>query len=207
MIITQAERIRRVLNLDLGSIVDVKTNWLLNNQEVDIPDWDTYFMGITILTSMRSKDVHTKHGCVLVDSNKHIVGTGFNSYAKGLEDNRLPNTRPLKNKIRSLLQHAESNAIKNATIHNLSCCIAYVTGFPCISCLTELYQKDIRALVVLPNTCTDFNNYSDDEKVLYYEIACRMTIREFEDKNAVQSLLSSASQSKHLMDDNYQQKV
>ena len=41
-------------------------------------DWDLYFMKIARAVSIRSPDLHTKHGCVLVDSRNRIISTGYN---------------------------------------------------------------------------------------------------------------------------------
>lgn len=44
-----------------------------------IIDWDTYFMSVAALSSLRSKDPVTQVGCCIVDSgNNHIIGCGYN---------------------------------------------------------------------------------------------------------------------------------
>ena len=55
--------------------------------------WDSYFMSIAYIASLRSIDPHTKVGAVLVDSEHHIVGTGYNSFVKGIDDSQLPLSR------------------------------------------------------------------------------------------------------------------
>ena len=37
------------------------------------PDWDTYFLQQAFLVAARSPDVHTQHGCIIVDSQKRVV--------------------------------------------------------------------------------------------------------------------------------------
>lgn len=154
-------------------------------------------MAMAVLVSMRSKDAQTKHGCIIVNEKNRIVGTGYNSFPSGMDDQLLPNLRPTKY---SYIIHAESNAIKNTSINDLDGCRAYITGYPCLSCLTELYQKSIVNLTVLPNTCSLFKDYTNSEKFMYVEIAARMNIKEFGvlEKSNVTTLLSSASQSCHL---------
>ena len=39
--------------------------------------WDEYFMGVAILSSMRSKDPSTKVGACIVNQDKKIVGIGY----------------------------------------------------------------------------------------------------------------------------------
>ncbi|MFN7337838.1 MAG: cell division protein DedD, partial [bacterium] len=42
------------------------------------PSWDEYFLSIAEMVSRRSPDPNTKHGCVIVDSGKRILSTGYN---------------------------------------------------------------------------------------------------------------------------------
>ena len=44
----------------------------------DYISWDEYFMGVAVLSSMRSKDPNTKVGACIVNQNKRIVGIGYN---------------------------------------------------------------------------------------------------------------------------------
>ena len=45
-------------------------------------DWDSYFMGIALLSSMRSKDPNTQVGACIVNEDKRIVGVGYNGLPK-----------------------------------------------------------------------------------------------------------------------------
>ena len=38
--------------------------------------WDEYFMGIAVLSSMRSKDPNTQVGACIVSPDRKIVGVG-----------------------------------------------------------------------------------------------------------------------------------
>ena len=37
------------------------------------PDWDTYFLQQAFLVATRSPDVHTQHGCIIIDDQKRVV--------------------------------------------------------------------------------------------------------------------------------------
>ena len=50
-------------------------------------------MSIALVTSLKSKDLNTKVGAVLVDRDNHIVGTGYNGFPKGVDDEQLPSGR------------------------------------------------------------------------------------------------------------------
>ena len=41
-------------------------------------NWDEYFMGMAVLSSLRSKDPSTKVGAVIVNDEKKVVSIGYN---------------------------------------------------------------------------------------------------------------------------------
>ena len=106
-------------------------------------NWDTYFLNLAKTISLKSPDVHTKHGCVLVNPQNHIVGTGFNGFPKILPNEVFPTTRPEKY---DFIIHAELNAILNST-GTLVGCRCYVTGKPCLNCLSSLWQSDVKHII------------------------------------------------------------
>lgn len=104
------------------------------------PNWDDYFFGLAKLVSQRSHDIHTQHGCVIVDPEKHIIlGCGYNGFPRDMEDNTLPTTRPEKY---DWMIHAEINACSNL-ITKPEIATAYVTGEICHPCLVHLWQNGI----------------------------------------------------------------
>ena len=46
-------------------------------------NWDEYFMLQAMLASYKSKDPHTKVGCVFVDENNHQITMGYNGIIAG----------------------------------------------------------------------------------------------------------------------------
>lgn len=108
-------------------------------------EWTDYFLGVAFLVSQRSKDAQTKHGCILVDRFNRIVGCGYNSFARGMPDKDLPNTRPKKY---PLMLHAEKNAILNCTVDLRGAgATAYVTGHCCFPCAYDLWQAGIERVI------------------------------------------------------------
>ena len=50
-------------------------------------NWDEYFMGLAILSSMRSKDPHNQVGaCIVEEESKKILSIGYNGLTKGMSD-------------------------------------------------------------------------------------------------------------------------
>ena len=52
--------------------------------------WDKYFMGVAVLSAMRSKDPNTQVGACIVNPQKRIVGIGYNGFPKGNYHHRIP---------------------------------------------------------------------------------------------------------------------
>lgn len=98
------------------------------------------FLELALHVAHWSKDPSTKVGCVIVNPNRVVVGMGFNGFPRGVEDTpeRYEN-RPLKY---MMVQHAEANAIFNATT-SVQGCTAYVTHPPCCNCGGALIQSGI----------------------------------------------------------------
>ena len=124
------------------------------------PNWQEYFIGLAHAVSMRSHDTQTQHGCVITDQNNRILGVGYNGFAKGLDDNVLPNTRPAKY---FWMIHAERNALSNCTIRPENG-IAYVTGQCCNDCVMALWQEGITKVYMRKNHGTHLFNADNEER-------------------------------------------
>ena len=123
--------------------------------------WDEYFMGVAILSSLRSKDPSTKVGACIVNEKKRIVGIGYNGLPYGCNDDEFPWERKgefLDTKYPYVV-HAEPNAILNSTTP-LDNATLYVTLFPCNECAKLIIQSGIKEVVY----CCD--KYSDTDSVI-----------------------------------------
>ena len=112
--------------------------------------WDEYFMGVAILSSMRSKDPNTKVGACIVNDKKRIVGIGYNGLPYGCSDDEFPWERSggfLDTKYPYVV-HAEPNAILNSTT-SLENATLYVTLFPCHECAKLIIQSGIKEIVYM----------------------------------------------------------
>ena len=112
-------------------------------------EWDRRFLATAAFFSTWSKDPSTKVGCVIVDSERGILSTGFNGFPRGIEDTeeRL-NNRELKYQI---VCHAEQNAILQAAYHGVSIqgSVLFCTNFPCVICSKMLINAGIRQIFYL----------------------------------------------------------
>ena len=113
------------------------------------PEWDTWFMSLAFVASQRSLDKHTKHGCVIVSSDRSVLSMGYNGPPRGCLDEEIPLERPDKY---LFMKHAETNAIVNAAACGVSLkgASVYVTGIPCHSCYGDLTNLQVKEVIFGP---------------------------------------------------------
>lgn len=104
-------------------------------------------MTLAFVISTRSRDPDTKHGSVIVDRNNIILGTGYNSWIKGIDDSLIPTTRPDKY---AYVLHSEENSILNCRINprEIGGARIYVTGQVCNNCFQRLYQAGVNHIIM-----------------------------------------------------------
>jgi dCMP deaminase len=130
--------------------------------------WDEYFMGIALLSAMRSKDPNTQVGACIVDDSNKIIGIGYNGFPIGCSDDELPwcNTSASPNDTKyPYVVHAEVNAILNSS-KNLKNAKIYVTLFPCNECAKVIIQSGIKEVVCLSDKYHDLDQTKASRKML-----------------------------------------
>ena len=119
--------------------------------------WDEYFMGMAVLSSLRSKDPSTQVGAVIVNDENKVVSIGYNGMPRNIEDACLTweKGEGLNSKYLYVC-HAELNAILNARNGtSLNNCRVYVTLFPCNECTKALIQVGVKEVIYLENKYAD----------------------------------------------------
>ena len=118
------------------------------------PEWDEYFLKLSMLASERATCPRMHCGCVLV-KNKNVIATGYNGSIPGDEhcedvgclvvDDHCMRTN-----------HAEMNALMQAAKQGNSVdgATAYVTNMSCTTCAKALIAAGIKRVVV-------FSDYHD----------------------------------------------
>ena len=130
--------------------------------------WDEYFMGVAMLSSMRSKDPNTQVGACIVNKDKRIVGVGYNGFPTGCSDDELPWDREgawLETKY-PYVCHAELNAILNSIGGNLQGCTLYVALFPCNECAKAIIQAGIKKVVYLSDKYSESDSTKASKHML-----------------------------------------
>lgn len=134
----------------------------MSEKRRDYITWDEYFMGVAILSGMRSKDPSTQVGACIVSSDNKILSMGYNGLPIGCSDDDFPWTRegdPLENKY-LYSTHSELNAILNYRGGSLEGSKLYVSLFPCNECAKAIIQSGIRTVVY------DCDKYADTPAVI-----------------------------------------
>ncbi len=117
----------------------------------DYISWDEYFMGIALLSAMRSKDENTQVGACIVNNENKILSLGYNGMPIGCPDSEMPWKRsgaPLDTKY-MFVCHAEFNAILNSPAPSLKGAKIYTTLFPCNECAKAIIQSGISEIIYL----------------------------------------------------------
>lgn len=117
----------------------------------DYLHWDEYFMGIALLTALRSKDPSSQVGACIVSPENKILSLGYNGMPIGCSDDEMPWDRegdPLDTKYMYVC-HAELNAILNhaSGTGSLRGARIYTTLFPCNECAKALIQSGIAEVI------------------------------------------------------------
>ena len=113
-------------------------------------DVDTYFLQMANLVGERSTCRRRKVGWVLVDSEKHVVATGYNGVPTHFphcldvpcEGASAPSGEALE---KCLAVHAETNALLQ--LRSNDTLTAYLTVTPCITCAKMIANSRITRVV------------------------------------------------------------
>ncbi len=124
--------------------------------------WDEYFMGVSKMAGMRSKDPNTQVGACIVSEDNKILSMGYNGLPLGCSDDEFPWDREgeeLDTKY-PYVTHSELNAILNYRGGSLSGAKLYVTLFPCNECAKAIIQAGIRTVIY------DSNKYDGTNSII-----------------------------------------
>lgn len=112
-------------------------------------NWDTYFMGVAMLSAQRSKDPNTQVGACIVSKDNKILSVGYNGAPNGYDDENMPWDRDgdFLNTKYAYVCHAELNAILNNKGSILEESRIYVDLFPCNECAKAIIQSGIKEVI------------------------------------------------------------
>lgn len=129
----------------------------MGSKRQDYISWDEYFMGVAMLSGMRSKDPSTQVGCCIVSQDNKILSMGYNGLPWGCSDDEFPWERegePLDTKY-LYVAHSELNAILNYSGGSLAGAKLYVSLFPCNECAKAIIQSGIKTVIYADDKYAD----------------------------------------------------
>ena len=144
--------------------------------------WDSYFMGIAMLSAQRSKDPNTQVGACIVSKDNKILAVGYNGAPNGYDDEQMPWDREggfLDTKY-AYVCHAELNAILNNKGSNLEDSRIYVDLFPCNECAKAIIHCGIKEIIYKSDKYNGTEGNIVSKKMLDY---CGVKYRKYEDSN------------------------
>ena len=134
----------------------------MNGKRQDYISWDEYFMGVAMLSGMRSKDPNTQVGACIVSNDNKILSMGYNGFPIGCNDDEFPWEREgeLLDTKYAFVTHSELNAILNYRGGSLAGAKLYVSLFPCNECAKAIIQSGIKTVIY------DSDKYKDTPSVI-----------------------------------------
>ena len=128
----------------------------------DYISWDEYFMGVSKLSGMRSKDPNTQVGACIVSEDNKILSMGYNGFPIGCSDEEFPWDREgaYADTKYPYVTHGEMNAILNYRGGSLENTKLYVSLFPCNECAKAIIQAGIKKIVY------DSDKYAQSDSTL-----------------------------------------
>ena len=135
----------------------------------DYISWDEYFMGVALLSAMRSKDPNTQVGACIVNDDNRIVSVGYNGFPRGCSDEDFPWERKADNQNDTkypFVCHAELNAILNSNGIGGKGSRIYVALFPCNECAKAIIQAGIKEIIYISDKYYDTDNNRASRRML-----------------------------------------
>lgn len=128
----------------------------------DYITWDEYFMGVSKLSALRSKDPGTQVGSCIVSEDNKILSMGYNGFPIGCKDDDFPWGREgeVNDTKYPYVTHSELNAILNYRGGSLEGAKIYVSLFPCNECAKAIIQAGISTVVY------EYDKYAETPSVV-----------------------------------------
>lgn len=155
----------------------------MSKKREDYISWDSYFMGIAMLSSQRSKDPNTQVGACIVSKDNKILSVGYNGAPNGYDDDKYMSWDRegsfLETKY-AYVCHAELNAILNNKGSILEGAKIYVDLFPCNECAKAIIQCGIKEIIYKSDKYNGTEGNIASKRMLDY---CGVKYRKYEDNN------------------------
>lgn len=131
--------------------------------------WEDYFKEIVQVTARRACCKRLHVGCLFVMNNR-IIAQGYNGFLPGC-----PHVSIMRDGHEQATIHAEQNVIADCAKRGISCngCTAYITHFPCLTCMKMMIAVGVKEVKYV-------NNYNNDETVYYFANMSEVKLKKME---------------------------
>ncbi|KAI0688667.1 cytidine deaminase-like protein [Cytidiella melzeri] len=150
--------LRALVDVHVNNGFDTKEDLYEHLEDLDIingerlrPGWDTYFMRLADLASLRSNCMKRRVGAILVRNNR-ILATGYNGTPRGLTNcneggcKRCNSASEISDECVCL--HAEENALLEAGRERVGDgSTLYCNTCPCLKCTIKIIQTGVKEVV------------------------------------------------------------
>jgi len=150
------------------------------------PSWDTTWLDVADVISLRSRCVRAQVGAVIVSKNQRVCATGYNGPAatwqhSGSCSGWCPRARgdsPLDNTYDACPSiHAEANALMYVDRSSVEGGTIYITNPPCMQCAKLITNSGISRVVCY---ISESDMHRRPEQVLDYILSCRLKVEAIE---------------------------
>jgi dCMP deaminase len=122
------------------------------------PSLDTTMLQVAAVLAQRATCAKLSVGCVLVDADGRILGTGYNGVPTGMShctDRHCPGVHAPKGADLCEAVHAEQNALLQCRdVSRIHTC--YVTHVPCLRCMKTLLNTSCSRIIASDITNAEF---------------------------------------------------
>lgn len=139
------------MKLNINTSLMARANYL---------SWNETFMSIAEVIAKRSKDPSTQVGCCIVNTNRIVIGLGYNGFPRGCDDGDFPWSKSgdiFHETKYAYVVHAEQNAILNSSQSTANATM-YVTRYPCNECAKFIIQAGIKKIYYQSNPLPDHSS-------------------------------------------------
>lgn len=126
-----------------------------------------FYMGMAFLCAARSTCSMRQVGAVFLNNHRHVIATGYNGTPKGFDHCIDSPCEGFGDITTCQAVHAEQNALLQCR-DVMEIEIAYITTFPCLSCIKLLLNTSCKKIVYCFSS-----KHSQKAFILWDEVACR----------------------------------
>lgn len=126
------------------------------------PSWDQTWLEVAFIMSRRSLCTRSQAGCVIVDNQNRVVGTGYNGPPRGMAVSgpctgwcERAKTGGSLSYDDCVASHAEANALMSSDRRHREGGTAYVTRVPCFMCAKMLANSGVARVVMISDDPAD----------------------------------------------------